>query len=418
MDTAIRHRPRPLRLRRRDHRPRPPRSATPSPRRASRASCSPSREKRVLHAASRAGCRGGCSPTTSRDRDRRLDRHLRRLRAVGGSSLWLWAASALLVLHWLGDSLDGTLARVRGIGRPATATTSTTSSTPSPPRDRHRPRALALHAAVRRRWSSSSPTSSSRSTSTSRARRSGILDRLRQARPDGGPHPADRAEHGARARPDLHVSAVPHRPHGAGRGRHGARARRCSWRSSPAPAATCAPSRSSSRGPRATLARLSDKAPQGPYHGGETLQEGDQVTIAPDVKSQDVTTEELLERARALRPIFSLRRSRRRSGSTNTSRRTCTSSCRRRASTGCSFRSATAATSSTSRPTCGCHRDRPWLPVDRVVPRPRREPRAAARLLVARAGAGRRSSATATSGPRPSRRRSGRSTRRSTTAGS
>jgi phosphatidylglycerophosphate synthase len=34
------------------------------------------------------------------------------------SSVWLWAASALLVLHWLGDSLDGTLARVRGIGRP------------------------------------------------------------------------------------------------------------------------------------------------------------------------------------------------------------------------------------------------------------------------------------------------------------
>src|SRR6059058_5632482 len=26
---------------------------------------------------------------------------------------WLWAASALLVVHWLGDSLDGTLARVR-----------------------------------------------------------------------------------------------------------------------------------------------------------------------------------------------------------------------------------------------------------------------------------------------------------------
>ena len=34
------------------------------------------------------------------------------------SSLWLWAASALLVVHWLGDSLDGTLARVRGIQRP------------------------------------------------------------------------------------------------------------------------------------------------------------------------------------------------------------------------------------------------------------------------------------------------------------
>jgi phosphatidylglycerophosphate synthase len=33
-------------------------------------------------------------------------------------SAWLWAASALLVVQWLGDSLDGTLARVRGIERP------------------------------------------------------------------------------------------------------------------------------------------------------------------------------------------------------------------------------------------------------------------------------------------------------------
>ena len=31
---------------------------------------------------------------------------------------WLWAASGLLVAQWLGDSLDGTLARVRGIERP------------------------------------------------------------------------------------------------------------------------------------------------------------------------------------------------------------------------------------------------------------------------------------------------------------
>jgi len=31
---------------------------------------------------------------------------------------WLWAASALLVVHWLGDSLDGTLARLRDIQRP------------------------------------------------------------------------------------------------------------------------------------------------------------------------------------------------------------------------------------------------------------------------------------------------------------
>jgi archaetidylinositol phosphate synthase len=31
---------------------------------------------------------------------------------------WLWVASACLVVQWLGDSLDGTLARVRGAERP------------------------------------------------------------------------------------------------------------------------------------------------------------------------------------------------------------------------------------------------------------------------------------------------------------
>jgi phosphatidylglycerophosphate synthase len=35
-----------------------------------------------------------------------------------GDQAWLWAASALLVVHWLGDSLDGTLARVRKTERP------------------------------------------------------------------------------------------------------------------------------------------------------------------------------------------------------------------------------------------------------------------------------------------------------------
>jgi archaetidylinositol phosphate synthase len=35
-----------------------------------------------------------------------------------GDKAWLWAASALLIVHWLGDSLDGTLARVRGTERP------------------------------------------------------------------------------------------------------------------------------------------------------------------------------------------------------------------------------------------------------------------------------------------------------------
>ena len=34
------------------------------------------------------------------------------------SSAWLWVASGLLVVHWLGDSLDGTVARVRKIERP------------------------------------------------------------------------------------------------------------------------------------------------------------------------------------------------------------------------------------------------------------------------------------------------------------
>jgi archaetidylinositol phosphate synthase len=35
-----------------------------------------------------------------------------------GDRAWLWAASGLLVVHWLGDSLDGTLARVRKTERP------------------------------------------------------------------------------------------------------------------------------------------------------------------------------------------------------------------------------------------------------------------------------------------------------------
>jgi archaetidylinositol phosphate synthase len=35
-----------------------------------------------------------------------------------GDRAWLWVASGLLVVHWLGDSLDGTLARVRRAERP------------------------------------------------------------------------------------------------------------------------------------------------------------------------------------------------------------------------------------------------------------------------------------------------------------
>ena len=38
--------------------------------------------------------------------------------ASGHSTNYLWAANALWVIHWFGDSLDGTLARVRRIQRP------------------------------------------------------------------------------------------------------------------------------------------------------------------------------------------------------------------------------------------------------------------------------------------------------------
>src|SRR3954451_5662466 len=38
--------------------------------------------------------------------------------ATNADRAWLWVASALLMVHWFGDSLDGTLARVRGIERP------------------------------------------------------------------------------------------------------------------------------------------------------------------------------------------------------------------------------------------------------------------------------------------------------------
>jgi archaetidylinositol phosphate synthase len=38
--------------------------------------------------------------------------------AVAAVLGWLWACAALLVVHWLGDSLDGTLARVRRAERP------------------------------------------------------------------------------------------------------------------------------------------------------------------------------------------------------------------------------------------------------------------------------------------------------------
>lgn len=38
--------------------------------------------------------------------------------ATNANRAWLWVASGLLIVHWLGDSLDGTLARVRKAERP------------------------------------------------------------------------------------------------------------------------------------------------------------------------------------------------------------------------------------------------------------------------------------------------------------
>jgi phosphatidylglycerophosphate synthase len=37
---------------------------------------------------------------------------------AGASQVWLWAVNAMILLNWAGDSLDGTLARVRNRQRP------------------------------------------------------------------------------------------------------------------------------------------------------------------------------------------------------------------------------------------------------------------------------------------------------------
>ena len=51
--------------------------------------------------------------------------------ATNADPRWLWVASALLIVHWLGDSLDGTLARVRGIERPRMWAMASISSSPA-----------------------------------------------------------------------------------------------------------------------------------------------------------------------------------------------------------------------------------------------------------------------------------------------
>jgi archaetidylinositol phosphate synthase len=118
MDPAIRRRHRPLRLRRRDHAPAPARvgDAVTATREPSFLLAKP--EKRVLQAIARRLPRWVLPDDLTAIGVVASIGICAAYALSGASSLWLWAASALLVLHWLGDSLDGTLARVRGIGRP------------------------------------------------------------------------------------------------------------------------------------------------------------------------------------------------------------------------------------------------------------------------------------------------------------
>ena len=75
-------------------------------------------EGRILQLDRGAPAREGHARPSDCSRRVRRARHRRGLPALQRDQLWLWAASALLVVHWLGDSLDGTLARVRRIERP------------------------------------------------------------------------------------------------------------------------------------------------------------------------------------------------------------------------------------------------------------------------------------------------------------
>jgi archaetidylinositol phosphate synthase len=118
METAIRRRHRPLRLRRRDHAPAPAvvGDAVAAPREPSFLLAKP--EKRALQAIARRLPRWVLPDDLTAIGVVASIGICAAYALSGASSVWLWAASALLVLHWLGDSLDGTLARFRGIGRP------------------------------------------------------------------------------------------------------------------------------------------------------------------------------------------------------------------------------------------------------------------------------------------------------------
>ena len=120
--------------------------------------------------------------------------------------LWLWAASGLLVVHWLGDSLDGTLARVRRTERPrygyyldhlvdAVATALIGIGLGLSP---HMLLVTGLVIVI-----AYLVLSINTYLETQRARR--VLARLRAARPDRGADRPDRGERGARPRPGAVV---------------------------------------------------------------------------------------------------------------------------------------------------------------------------------------------------------------------
>jgi phosphatidylglycerophosphate synthase len=118
MSSATARRPRPLRSRRRGHAAAPARvgEAVEATREPSFLLAGP--EKRVLRAIARR-LPHWVLPDDLTALGVLASIGIAAAYALSGSgSGWLWAASALLVVHWLGDSLDGTLARVRGIGRP------------------------------------------------------------------------------------------------------------------------------------------------------------------------------------------------------------------------------------------------------------------------------------------------------------
>ena len=169
--------------------------------------------------------------------------------ALSGAHPWLlWAAAGLLVVHWLGDSLDGTLARERRIERPRYGYyLDHLADAVADGADRHRPRPLAPprarlgHGAGHRLLRAVDQ----HLPRDARARR--VPPRLWAARADGGAARPDRADRGAGARrraPARRDRARRERADGRRPGACGRRGCSASWR--------CASPRRPTRSTRST----------------------------------------------------------------------------------------------------------------------------------------------------------------------